>query len=336
VLCVRGHVGSPRTLKRMVLENVQRALGEAVRSKVAGPDADTRAGQIWGKPGPRWFGPEDPVWRVHEDASMFPGGIAALLLQTLHPLAMAGVAGHSGYRSDPWGRLTRTGDYIATTTYATIPDAEALIQRVRARHDQVRGKDYRGRPYRASDPELLAWVHAAEVQAFLWAYQAYGRAPLSPREADLYVEQAGLPAAKLGVPDPPCSVAELTAVIEGMRPRLEASPEALDTVDFLLRTPPVTGPAQYGYRLLAYGAVAVLPYWVRSMLGIALPEAGMPLASGLGRFGTAAVRWGLAGVQNRRSASPAARAKEAGREGDHRDHDAQGDRDTEAGQGTDL
>ena len=237
---------------------------------------------------------------------MFPGGIAALLMQTLHPLAMAGVAGHSGYRSDPWGRLKRTSDYIAITTYATIPDAEALIARVRARHEQVRGKDYRGRPYRASDPNLLAWVHAAEIQAFLWAHQAYGAKPLSDADADLYVEQAGLPAAKLGVLDPPCSVAELDGVIESMRTQLEVSPEALDTVDFLLRTPPVSMGARAGYQLLAYGAVAVLPDWVREMLKISLPDLAVPVASGLGRFGTAAVRWGLAGVENRRSAPPAA------------------------------
>jgi uncharacterized protein (DUF2236 family) len=237
---------------------------------------------------------------------MFPGGIAALLMQTLHPLAMAGVAGHSGYRSDPWGRLKRTSDYIAITTYATIPDAEALIARVRARHEQVRGKDYRGRPYRASDPALLTWVHAAEIQAFLWAHQAYGKAPLSDAQADLYVEQAGLPAAKLGVPDPPCTVSELTALIDSMRPQLEVSPEALDTVDFLLRTPPVTGAARPGYQLLANGAIAILPSWVREMLNISLPGVAVPIASGLGRFGTAAVRWGLAGVENRRSSPPAA------------------------------
>jgi uncharacterized protein (DUF2236 family) len=237
---------------------------------------------------------------------MFPGGIAALLMQTLHPLAMAGVAGHSGYRNDPWGRLKRTSDYIAITTYATIPDAEAMIGRVRERHEQVRGKDYRDRPYRASDPNLLTWVHAAEIQAFLWAHQAYGAKPLSDTEADLYVEQAGLPAAKLGVPDPPCSVAELRALIDSMRPQLEVSPEALDTVDFLLRTPPVPGVARPGYQLLANGAVAILPDWVREMLGISLPDRVVPIASGLGRFGTAAVRWGLAGVENRRSTPPAA------------------------------
>ena len=110
-----------------MIKRLQRAFGESVRSRVAGEDAAERATQIWGKPGPRWFTRTDPIWRVHEDASMFPGGIAALLLQTLHPLAMAGVAGHSGYRADPWGRLKRTSDYIAITTYATIPDAEALI-----------------------------------------------------------------------------------------------------------------------------------------------------------------------------------------------------------------
>jgi uncharacterized protein (DUF2236 family) len=237
---------------------------------------------------------------------MFPGGIAALLLQTLHPLAMAGVAGHSGYRADPWGRLKRTSDYIAITTYATIPDAEAMIERVRARHEQVRGKDFRGRPYRASDPTLLAWVHAAEIQAFLWAYQAYGTSRLSDGDADTYVAQAALAARMLGVVDPPQSVAELTAVIESMRPQLEISPEAKDTVNFLLRTPPVSWAARPGYQMLASGAVAILPEWVREMLMLPLPVLAVPIASGFGRFGTAAVRWGLAGVENRRSATPAA------------------------------
>ena len=100
---------------------------------------------------------------------MFAGGIASLLLQSLHPLAMAGVAGHSGYKSDPWGRLQRTSHYIATTTYGTIEDAEAAIARVRAIHERVRGRDERGRAYRASDPHLLLWVHVAEIDSFLRA-----------------------------------------------------------------------------------------------------------------------------------------------------------------------
>ena len=129
----------------------QRRLGAALRSRVAGEDAVERAKVIWGRSGERWFTPEDPVWRVHADAAMFPGGVAALLLQSLHPLAMAGVAGHSGYRGDPWGRLQRTSHFLATTTFGTVEDAEATIEHVRGIHERVRGRDSRGRAYRASD-----------------------------------------------------------------------------------------------------------------------------------------------------------------------------------------
>ena len=145
---------------------------------------------IWGAEGERWFTPEDPVWRVHADASMFPGGVAALLLQSLHPLAMAGVAGHSGYKGDPWGRLQRTTHFLATTTFGTVEDAEAAIARVRGIHERVRGHDPQGRPYRASDPRLLRWVHVAEAHSFLTAHQRYAVEPLTAAEADTYVAQS--------------------------------------------------------------------------------------------------------------------------------------------------
>ncbi|MDO5533183.1 MAG: oxygenase MpaB family protein [Propionibacteriaceae bacterium] len=283
---------------------VQRALGEALRSKVAGADAGERGQQIWGKPGERWFSTGDPIWRVHEDASMFPGGVAALLLQSLHPLAMAGVAGHSGYKGDPWGRLHRTSNYIAVTTYATIPDATALIDQVRAVHERVRGKDHRGRPYRASDPHLLAWIHAAEIASFLAAYRAYGPAPLSDADADTYVAQAGLPARLLGVVDPPATVAELDGVLASYRPELELTPQASETIDFLLRTPPLPWAARPGYWMLAAGGIAVLPDWARELIGTRVP---VRLGRGVGRLGAATVRWGLAGVEGgRRSAPPPA------------------------------
>ena len=150
---------------------VQRRLGLMLRSKVAGDDAPDRAQRIWGAEGERWFTPEDPVWRVHADASMFPAGVASLLLQMLHPMAMAGVAGHSGYKSDPWGRLQRTSHYLATTTFGTVEHAEEAIAMVRSIHERVRGKDHLGRPYRASDPHLLMWVHAAEIDSFLRGFR---------------------------------------------------------------------------------------------------------------------------------------------------------------------
>ena len=99
---------------------VRRQLAHALRSRVAGDDAAAKARVIWGAEGERWFTPEDPIWRVHADAAMFPGGIRALLLQSMHPLAMAGVAGHSGFKGDPWGRLQRTSEFLATTTFGTI------------------------------------------------------------------------------------------------------------------------------------------------------------------------------------------------------------------------
>lgn len=282
------------------LAGVQRRVGEQVRARVAGEDAAERSYDIWGKPGERWFVPTDPVWRVHADASMFVGGITALLLQSLHPLAMAGVAGHSGYQSDPWGRLQRTSDYIAITTYGTIPDAEALIARVRAIHDRVRGKDFRGRPYRAADPHLLTWIHVAEIWSFLEAFRHYGDGPLSDADADTYVAQAGQPAKLLGVPEPPRSVAELDAVIAAYRPELEVSPAATEAADFLLRTPPLTGVSRLGYGMLAAGGVAILPDWARTFLGLRATP-GAPLA---GRFGASAVRWGLAGVEDARRSNP--------------------------------
>ena len=112
---------------------------------------------------------------------MFVGGIRALLLQSLHPVAMAAVSAHSGFRGDPWGRLHRTSHFLATTTYGTIADAERSIAIVNAIHGRVRGRTPEGVAYRADDPELLAWIHLAEVDSFLGAHQALGGAALERR-----------------------------------------------------------------------------------------------------------------------------------------------------------
>ena len=289
------------------VSRVQRAFGESLRTRVAGEDAAERAQGIWGKPGERWFTPADPIWRVHEDASMFVGGIAALLLQSLHPAAMAGVAGHSGYRSDPWGRLKRTADYIAVTTYATIPDAEATIAHVRAVHERVRGRDESGRPYRASDPHLLAWVHAAEIESFLTAHREFGADRLTSAEADTYVAQTSVAASLLGVLDPPMTVAGLRETLADFRPELEVSAAARDAADFLIASPPLPWAARPGYYTLVAGAIAILPGWAREMLDLPLDGVAGLVGRPLGRLGAGAVRWGLAGVgDGRRSAPPPA------------------------------
>jgi uncharacterized protein (DUF2236 family) len=232
---------------------------------------------------------------------MFAGGIASLLMQSLHPLAMAGVAGHSGYKSDPWGRLQRTSHYIATTTYGTIEDAEAAIAKVRAIHERVRGRDERGRAYRASDPHLLLWVHVAEIDSFLRAHRAFGAHPLSPRDTDRYVEQTAVAARLLGVPEPPTDALSLRRVLDSYRPELEGTAAAREAARFLLLDPPLPFVARPGYGTLASGGVSVLPHWARAMLRIPLPTlVARGLAQPLGRLGVAAVRWGMAGVEARR------------------------------------
>jgi uncharacterized protein (DUF2236 family) len=280
---------------------VQRQLGRMLRSKVAGDDAPARAQRIWGARGERWFTPDDPVWRVHADASMFPAGVTSLLLQSLHPLAMAGVAGHSGYKGDPWGRLQRTSHYLATTTFGTIEHAEEAIATVRSIHTRVRGKAPDGRPYRADDPHLLMWVHAAEVDSFLRGFQTFAATPLTADEADVYVAQAGIPASRLGVVDPPTSVAALREVLDAYRPELVATPAAREAARFLLLNPPLPLYARPGYGTIASGGVSLLPGWAREMLGIPLPGVVSSLvARPLGHLGTAAVRWGMAGLAERR------------------------------------
>jgi len=278
----------------------QLRLGAALRARVAGDDAAERAAVIWGREGERWFTPDDPVWRVHADASMFPGGVAALLLQSLHPLAMAGVAGHSGYKGDPWGRLQRTSHFLATTTFGTVADAEATIERVRGIHERVRGHDPKGRPYTASDPRLLRWVHVAEAHSFLTAHQRYALQPLTGGEADTYVAQSALVAGRLGATELPVTVAELEEALTAYRPELEATDEARAAARFLLLDPPLPWAARPGYGLIASGGVALLPHWARRALRLPAGRPVTALAGRAGRVGTRAVRWAMAGVAQER------------------------------------
>lgn len=279
------------------LVNRSRAsLAKAVRDKIGGDDFKAVNHQIWQTPGPRWFSEDDAIWEVHADTAMFIGGIRALLLQSLHPVAMHGVSEHSGFRGDPWGRLQRTSRYIATTTYGAIPDAQRSVDIVRAIHRRVRGTAPDGSQYRADDPHLLAWVHVAEVDSFLTTHQLFGRRRLDRGRADEYVRQTGLVAARLGVLDPPTSVAELTETLDRYRPVLAFSEAARDAADLLLKTPPLHGPARLGYAALAAGAVSTLPGWARAELGLpASPTTARVFARPLARSAVSTIRWALAG-----------------------------------------
>jgi len=274
------------------LAAVRRWGATSLRARVAGEDAATRARRIWGTPGERWFTHADPIWEVHSDASMFAGGIRALLLQSLHPLALAAVEQHSDYRADPWTRVQNTSAYLAATTFGTIEHAEQVLAAVRRIHGMVRGVTSDGTAYSADDPHLLRWVHVAEVESFLTTYQHYGRRSLTRTEADTYVAQTGVPARRLGVVDPPESEAELRAALEEYRPELAATAEARRVARFLLLDPPLPLLARPGYGALAAGAVATLPGWAQRMLRLpALPPTDRLVGRPVGRAATATVRW---------------------------------------------
>jgi uncharacterized protein (DUF2236 family) len=246
-----------------VLDEIRRRVGATLFERVAGPRGEANRTRIHDTPGPRWFAPDRPIRRVHADASMFVGGLRALLLQSLHPLAMAAVAGHSGYRADPWGRLQRTSTFLATTTFGTAADAQRVVDHVRRVHESVSGTAPDGREYRASDPRLLDWVHAAEVDSFLRCHQRYGANPLTDDERDGYVADTARVAEALGVLDPPRTTAELAATLARHRPDLRGTPQARDAARFLLLNPPLPLLARPPYAVLASTAVAALPAWTR-------------------------------------------------------------------------
>jgi uncharacterized protein (DUF2236 family) len=273
---------------------IRSRLGGLIFQRVAGPQGPARRRVIHGAAGERWFAEDRPVRRVHGDSSMFVGGITALLLQSLHPLAMAAVAGHSGYRGDPWGRLQRTSYFLAVTTFGAASDARAAIARVRTIHQRITGTAPDGRPYAASDPHLLTWVHIAEADSFLRAHTRFGAHPLDQAGRDGYVADLARIGAELGVPDPPRTEAELTARIASYRSELAGTAQAREAARFLLLTPPLPAVARPPYAVLAAAAVSLLPGWARRPLLLPrLPVTEAALVRPAGHAMVHAIRWAL-------------------------------------------
>lgn len=289
------------------LGSVRDGLGRALFGLVAGPEGPDNRARIHGTPGPRWFGEDRPIRRVHADASMFVGGLRALLLQSLHPLAMAGVAEHSDYRGDPWGRLQRTSTFLAVTTFGAAPDAQRAVDKVRGIHRRVHGVASDGRPYDASDPHLLEWVHIAEIDSFLLAHQLYGARPLDQAGRDGYVADTARVAEALGVPHPPRTERELRDRIEAYRPELRSTAAARDAARFLLLIPPLPLPARAPYAALAATSVAMLPSWARKPLWLPyFPPLEATVVRMSGRVLVGGIRWVMtAGREDLDHATPA-------------------------------
>ncbi|HEY9327764.1 MAG TPA: oxygenase MpaB family protein [Streptomyces sp.] len=212
------------------------------------------------EPDPGLFGPASVTWQLHGDPMMWVAGVRALYLQALHPRAVRGVMQNSDFREDAWGRLMRTAGFVGTITYGTTDAAEQAGARVRKIHRLLKATDpLTGETYGVDEPELLLWVHCAEVDSYLQVERRSGY-PLTDAQADRYVDEHRTGARLVGL-DPdgvPATAAQLAAYFEQVRPRLASSPEALD-VDHFLRRPPVH-PLLVPARAVLWRRVAALAY----------------------------------------------------------------------------
>lgn len=217
---------------------------------------------------PGLFGPDSVCWKVHADfTSMMTGGISALLLQALHPLALAGVWDHSTFRTDILGRLRRTATFIAGTTYGSRHDALALVERVKRIHLSVSGVAPGGQPYRASEPALLTWVHVAEVSSFMTAHLRYVNPSLPVAAQDQYFAETARIAEMLGASDIPRSRAEIDAYLLAMQPGLVASERTREVVRVLMNAPAPSVSMRPAGVLMFNAGVDLLPDWAQAMLG---------------------------------------------------------------------
>lgn len=234
-----------------------------------------------------------PAWRVHGDFSaMMIGGISALLLQMLHPGALAGVWDHSDFRSDRLGRLRRTAQFIAVTTYGPTSLAERTIAHVRAIHDRIHGRLPDGTRYDANDPALLTWVHVAETDSFLRGYLRYRDAALPPGDQDRYVADVAIVAERLGARDVPRSRADIAAYYRAVRPMLRSDHRVRAVADALLAPGPDRVQAA-GLAVAAAAALDLLPDWAAAMHDRRAPPLARPAiragADGMSRV----LRWAL-------------------------------------------
>lgn len=229
--------------------------------------------------------PESVTWRVHIDRSMWVGGVAGLMLQALHPRAMWGVWQNSDFREDPLGRLQRTADFVGVATFGSQDEIDALGARVRRIHGKLRIRNHdTGEVERLDQPDLLRWVHSAEVYSYVQVARHAGL-PLTDAMIDRYFAEQQRTATFVGLreDDVPGSMAEMEAYLAEMRPQLRVTEEAAETVRFLMwpNLPPhlrflnAGKPAYFPFGALCYYA---LPDWAREMYG-ALPEAPRPMVT---------------------------------------------------------
>ncbi|MEG2803033.1 oxygenase MpaB family protein [Stenotrophomonas sp.] len=251
-----------------LLHRLSRPMTAPLRRWVLGAFPRGQSGIDYDQPlgDPGWFGLHSVTWRVHSEfPGMLAGGLCALMLQTLHPLALAGVYDHSNFRGDLVGRLRRTTAFVAGTTYAPQAEVEALVAKVTRIHAQVRGHAADGRPYAADDPALLTWVHVTEAYGFLQGCRRYCR-PVPPAVADQYYREYKRVAEALGATSVPASEAEVAAYFARQVPQLAfdaRSREVLGVLSGIQLPVPMAGLSR---ELFLGAGAALLPAWAEAML----------------------------------------------------------------------
>ena len=240
-----------------------------------------------------FFGPDSASWKVHGDfTAMLIGGTAALLLQMLHPRALAGVWDHSNFREDMQGRLRRTARFIAGTTYGSTDEATAIIAQVQTIHDAVHGTLPDGTPYSANDPELLTWIHVAEVSSFLAAYLRYRDPDFPPAMQDRYYAETALIAEKLGATGVPKTRAAVAAYLDAVRPELGYDHRTREVARALLEQP--ASPAIAPFMKLNFQAAEdLLPPWAAKMHGFRQASVSRPAVRAAARSLGVVLRWAL-------------------------------------------
>jgi uncharacterized protein (DUF2236 family) len=308
---------------------LRRLVRGAVASALNGqrPGADHQPSTDAGDPG--LHGPGSASWQVLSDVSGLPAGVRALLLQTLHPLAVAGVSDHSGYRDDQWGRLHRTGAWVAIANFGSVPEVLRISRIVRAQHRRVVGTAPDGRPYAADTPDLLAWVSLTFTDSLLAMDHALGAHPVRGADADRFVLEQSIAGALL---DPrvdldaldtpkgharlrrgevdlplledgllPHDVATLHTALERYRPTLAMYGQGEEIVDFL-RDPGLAPFAMPAYRVFHAASIATMPDWIRDVLRIGPPRALDPVVLAQADALLTGLRLGLGGSPARASA----------------------------------
>jgi uncharacterized protein (DUF2236 family) len=227
---------------------------------------------------PGLIGPGSVSWELHSDVSAVAiAGTAAIAMELLHPSVMAGVGQQSNYREDPFRRARTTFGWVITNTFGNTRAAERMIERVKRMHARVNGTRPDGVPYRALEPELIAWVHSSIPWAIMTAYERFNR-PLSVEEKDRYLAEQSVVALMSGADEVPTTLADLDAFIAEMRPKLAYTDMLREFFDFLVEGPigaltppgPLAGPSK---RFQVASGMSLAPRWAQEMTGYDHPEA---------------------------------------------------------------